>query len=72
MKDKLEGRIRYFKGEFNANEKYDEWYIFEIKWRSEDEWGLEVAFPLVDDKLHYTALTQIRKWQQLGIPFHFA
>lgn len=72
----LEGRIRY---DANYKDK-GEYFVFELKWSNESEWGLEKAFPLVkkdedDDEynfIHFTALTAIRQWQNLGIKFYFA
>jgi hypothetical protein len=66
-KAKLEGRIRYVKDYFGRGEHY----VFENKWSDETEWGLEVATPIIDDMVHYTALTKIRQWQKLGIEFYF-
>ena len=58
---------------FQARMRYDEnWhgqgehYVFENKWSDEDEWGLDTAFPLVDDRIHYTALTKIRDLPKLA------
>lgn len=73
-KRKLQGRIRY---EENWND-WGEHYIFEIKWSDEDEWGLEVAYKLLDYKdhkgavLNYEALTKVREWMRLGVDFYFA
>lgn len=67
MKKKLKGRI-YYDEDWNGNGEY---FVFQNKWTDEDEWGTEVAFPLVNDMIHYTALTQIRKWLDLGIEFYF-
>lgn len=81
-KDKLVGRIRYEKREpdkrhFNASE----WFVFEVKWESEDEWRYECGFPIIkvtlgddiqDEMVHWSVFDQIKKWQTLGIPFHFA
>lgn len=66
-KAKLVGRIRY---EENWNGQ-GEYFIFENKWTDEEDWGLEMAVPCVDDRIHYTALTKIREWQNLGIEFYF-
>ena len=69
-----EARIRY---EENGRDGM-EYYIFESKWSNEDEWGTEIEVPLLDYKdekavlVHFQALTRIREWQKLGIPFHFA
>lgn len=72
-KDKLEGRIRY---EENWN-GLGEYFIFETKWASEKEWGLDTAFKLLDYKgeqgvvMSYRTLTKVREWANLGIDFHF-
>lgn len=69
----LEGRVRYVK-DWKGNGEH---YVFENKWSNEDEWGLEAAFKLRDSGeekgvlLRYEALTQIREWMRLGIPFYF-
>ena len=73
----LEGRIRYDENYMDDGEHY----VFEIKWSSENNWGMEKAFRLVEDNrvtgddkyvlIHYQALTQIREWMELGIKFHF-
>lgn len=73
---KIIGRIRYQNKKLTEHDPYDEYYVFEIHVENDPEWGanewsLECAFPLKDDMIHYTALTQIRKWQQLGVDFHF-
>ena len=70
----LEARIRYAENWCDDGEHY----IFENKWSDEDDWGMEMAFKLMDYKeekgvlLNYQALTLIRQWQNLHIPFHFA
>lgn len=63
---KLEGRVRYeenWRGE-------REYFIFEIKWTNEKEWGLETAYPCVDDKVHWSVIAHFRKWQDLGISYY--
>ena len=64
----LEARIRYCE---NWNGK-GEHYVVETKWTHEEEWGLDTAFPLRDDNIHYTALTKVRELMNMGIPFYFA
>ena len=66
-KNKLQGRIRYDKNYMGRGEHY----MFEVKHENEEEWGLDKAFPLKDDMVHYTALTEIRQWQYLEIEFWF-
>ena len=76
---RLECRIRYDKN-FGGEGEY---FVFEIKWTNEDEWGLDTAFPLVTiedgevirgegDLIHYTALTKIRELMKLGVHFYFS
>lgn len=61
-KAKLQCRIRY-------EDKGDkgEWFIFENKWTTEDEWGLDIAFKCEDDKISYQALTKVRELLRQGI-----
>lgn len=76
-KDRLEVRIRY---ERDWNDQ-GEHFVFENKWTSEDEWGLDTAFKLLDydygngiEKgavISYQALTKIRELIKLGISFRF-
>lgn len=72
-KKKLMGRIRY-EEDWNG---MGEHFIFENKWSDEDEWGLEVAFKLLDyngkkgEVISYQALTKIREWKRLGVDFYF-
>ena len=67
-----EGRIRYEEDWYGKGEHY----VFEGRW-SDEEWGLDTAFKLLDYNeqkgilLNYEALTKIREWMRLGIPFHF-
>mgnify|MGYP007022111350 CR=1 FL=1 len=81
-KNKLEARIRYVENWHNEGEHY----LFETRFPNE-EWGLDKAFKLFDYEwensgtgkkqvekgvlLSYTALTQIREYIRLGIPFNF-
>lgn len=67
-KRKLQGRIRYVEDWHGRGEHY----LFEVKWSDEKEWGLDTAYGLIEDAIHYTALTKIREWQNLGIEFWFA
>jgi len=68
----LEARIRYVE-DWNGKGEY---YLLENRW-SDEEWGLEMACPLFDYKeekgclVSYRALTTIRQWKKLNIPFHF-
>lgn len=73
-RNKLQCRIRY---EENWNGQ-GEHFIFENKWTDDEQWGLDVAFKLIDSEtekgalLHYTALTKIRELKNLGIDFYFS
>lgn len=49
-----------------------EYYVFEIKWSDEEEWGLEMCVPVDHDMIHYTALTCVREWIKNGVEIHFA
>lgn len=62
---KIKGRIRY---DENWN-GHGEYFCFEIK--SENEWGLDTAFRLIDDRLSYQALTKVREWMRNGVDFHW-
>lgn len=66
-RQKLQGRIHY-EEDWNG---HGEHFVFETKWPDEKEWGLDTAFPIVNDNIHYTALTKVREWQKLGIEFWF-
>ena len=64
---KLEGRIRYDENWRNEGE----YYVFEIYDDEYNEWSLDTAYKLIDDRLSYQALTKVREWQKLDIGFHF-
>ena len=66
--EKLEARIRY-EEDWNG---MGEHFVYELKRADEDEWGLDSAFKLIDDRLSYQALTKIREYMRLGIDFHFS
>ncbi|MBQ6483078.1 MAG: hypothetical protein IJI45_18385 [Anaerolineaceae bacterium] len=66
-KNALIGRIRYVENWHGEGEHY----VFELKWENEDEWGLDTAFTLVDDRISYHALTKIREWIKCGVDFYF-
>lgn len=68
--DRLEARIRYDE-KFTCGGETNEAYVFELKHTTEDEWGLDTAFVLKDDRLSYQALTKIRELGKMGIPFYF-
>ena len=63
--DKLRGRIRYEENFMNEGE----YFIFEIKWDSEKEWGLETAYKCVDNKVNWEVIAHFKKWKQLGVIF---
>ena len=65
---RFEERIRYDENWCDKGEHF----VFEGKYTDEDEWSLDMAFPVIDDNVHYTALTKIRELMWLGTPFHFA
>lgn len=68
-KNKIRGRIRYDK-EYNFGNTKQEAYVFEIE-HEDGSYGLDTAFPLVNDMIHYTGLTKIRHWMDLDIEFWF-
>lgn len=69
----LEGRIRYEENYENEGE----FFVFELKWNDEKNWGLDTAYKLLEDTngecnlLSYEALTKIREWKKLGVDFYF-
>ena len=66
----LEGRIRYVE-DWNGRGEH---YLFELKHKKEEpsEWGLDTAFKIIDGNLvSFQALTTIREWKHLDIPFRF-
>ena len=68
-KNQVEGRI-YYEENWNGE---GEFFIFEVKRADEPEteWGLQTAYPLKNDMIHYTALTTIRHWIDTEVDFHF-
>ena len=72
-KSNIRGRIRYDK-EYNfgtpEHPEIKEAYVFEIE-HEDGRYGLDTSFPLVNDMIHYTGLTKIRHWMDLGIEFWF-
>ena len=73
MVHKLQGRIRYDEN-FHGDGEH---FVFEVKWPNEKEWGLDMAFKLLDYEkekgavVSYQALTKVREWMKLGVDFHF-
>lgn len=68
-KKEVQGRIRYVE-DWNGNGEH---FVFEVKRADEPEteWGLQSAYPLKDDMIHYTALTTIRHWIDCDVDFWF-
>lgn len=62
-----ECRIRYCEKDQDG----DECFVFETRQSSEEEFGLCVSFRLIDDRLSYQALTQIRELMKLGYKIWF-
>lgn len=58
-------RIRYEQSGDN------EYYIMESRPADEDEWTFCSSWLLTDDKVHYTALTQIREFMRYGYNVFF-
>lgn len=66
--NRYECRIRYDE-DWNGR---GECFVFEGKWTDEDEWGLDTAYALIDDKISYEALTKIRELMRNGVHFYFS
>lgn len=66
--EKPECRIRYCEKDQDG----DECYIFETRQNEGEEFGLSHSFRLIDDRLSYQALTQVRELMKLGYDIHFA
>ena len=64
-KHRLIGRIRYVEDWFGRGEHF----VFETRWSDEDTWGLDVAYPIKDDKVSYEAIFKLCQWSDLGISF---
>lgn len=62
----IEGRIRYDENWLGQGEHY----VYEIRQKGE-EWSLECAFPVINNAVHYEAITRIREWMKLGVDIHF-
>ena len=65
---RFEERIRYDEN-YNGRGEY---FVFEGKYTDEDEWGLDTAYGLNNDRISYQALTKIRELIKHGTPFRFA
>ena len=48
-----------------------EHFIFEGRWTDDDDWGLDMAVPVKNDMIHYTALTKIRELMRQDVEFFF-
>ena len=66
-KPKLLGRIRYVEDWMDRGE----YFVFETRWEDEEDWGLDTAYPLKDDKLSWRALYKACEWKELGIDFFY-
>lgn len=69
-KPKLVYRIRY-------DENWDgngEYVVFESRRANKcgDEWGLDTAYKVIDDRISHEALLKVRQLIDLGIKFYFA
>ena len=64
---RFEERIRYVED----YEGMGEYFLFEGKYTDEDDWSLDTAYALENDRLSYQALTKIRELMRCGTPFHF-
>lgn len=63
-----ECRIRYCERDQDGHECY----IFEIRQNSAEEFDIAKSFRLVDDRISYMALTEIRELTKLGYSITFA
>ena len=63
-----ECRIRYCERDRDG----DECYIFEIRQKSNEEFRFSKSFRLIDDRLSYQALTEVRELMKLGYNIYFA
>lgn len=61
-------RIRYCEKDQDG----DECFIFEIRQSDEKEYGFSKSFRLIDDRISYQALTEIRQLIRLGYRICFA
>ena len=64
---KPECRIRYCEKDQDGYECY----IFEIRQSGEEEYGFSKSFRLIDDRISYQALTEIRELMKLGYKIYF-
>lgn len=66
--EKPECRVRYCEKDQDGHEVY----IFEIRQHGEEEYGFSKSFRLIDDRISYQALTEIRELLRLGYDICFA
>lgn len=66
--ERPECRIRYCEKDQDGHECY----IFEIRQSGEEEFDFAKSFRLIDDRISYTALTEIRELTRLGYSITFA
>ena len=66
--EKPECRIRYCEKDQDG----DECYIYETRQDEGEEFGLSKSFRLIDDRISYQALTELRELMRLGSGIHFA
>lgn len=64
---KPECRIRYCEKDQDGYECY----IFEIRQSSEEKYGFSKIFRLIDDRISYQAITEIRELLKLGYEIYF-
>ena len=57
-------RVRY-------EDKDGERYIFETRRADEDEYQFACSYEMVDDRIYYQALTQVREYMKLGYEICF-
>ena len=60
----LMGRVRWVE---NYADRLGEHFLYEIKWNDQDEWCLDAAVPIINDLVHYTAVTILREWAKRGV-----
>lgn len=63
-----ECRIRYCEKDQDGHECY----IFEIRQSDEEEFGFAKSFRIIDDRISYMVLTEIRELIKLGYNITFA
>lgn len=66
--ERPECRIRYCEKDQDG----DECYVFEIRQNDKEEFGFSKSFRLIDDRISYQALTEVRELMKLGYDVRFA